>query len=130
MAKICVLAGNSDMYRLGIRAGYYLQWYGLLIAPWLCPKEVPTLRLANTFFVASSFLALLTQVPKAGNLDVVEIYITLLLTFGSSLYLLPVLLWRIATRCSIWFWVKRVPSLKARDCVQYGFLFKRVLLNG
>ncbi|ORY09095.1 hypothetical protein BCR34DRAFT_383813 [Clohesyomyces aquaticus] len=99
MAETCDFPGNGDMYGLGIRVGYYLQWYGVLIAAWICPREVPTLRLTNTFFVASTFLALLTQVPKQANLEVVEIYITLLFTFGSSLYLLPILLWRIVTRC-------------------------------
>ncbi|KAF1993652.1 hypothetical protein P154DRAFT_540210 [Amniculicola lignicola CBS 123094] len=99
MISTCLLSGNADMYGLGIRIGYYLQWFGLMFAAWLCPEEVQTLRLTHTFFVAATFLAVLTQVPKAGNLDVVEIYIILLFTFGSSLSLLPVLLWRIAVRC-------------------------------
>ncbi|KAF2182175.1 hypothetical protein K469DRAFT_691408 [Zopfia rhizophila CBS 207.26] len=30
----------------------------------------------------------------------------------------------------IWFWVKKVEGLKARSCVQYGFLFKRMRLDG
>lgn len=99
MAPTCNFPGNSDMYGLGIRVGYYLQWYGGLIAAWICPLEIPTLRMTYSFFVASTFLALLIQVTEEANIQVVEIYITLLFTFGSSLLLLPILLWRIVTRC-------------------------------
>ena len=111
MPRTCSIDGNADMYGLGIRVGYYLQWYGMLLAAWLCPDEVPGLRLSNTFFVASTFLALLTQVPKDG-LEVVEIYIILLFTFGSSLYLIPVLLWRILTKCSVRWDPSRTPKAR------------------
>ncbi|KAF2866802.1 hypothetical protein BDV95DRAFT_598690 [Massariosphaeria phaeospora] len=150
------------MYGLGIRIGYYLQWSGGLLAAWICPREVPTLRLTRTLFVASTFLALLTQVPEPGNLEVVEIYITLLFTFGSGLYLLPIFIWRLVTKgdprkdpsrfpkagptsnaynysygvllvavlsFQIWFWATRVDALKEKSCVQYGFLFTKIVLH-
>lgn len=87
------------MYGLGIRLGYYLQWYSVIIAPYISPKEVHTLRLTDAFFVSATFLALLAKIQKKG-LDTVETYIVLLFIFGSNLYALPVLLWRVIMRCN------------------------------
>jgi hypothetical protein len=89
----CVLIGNSDMYGLGIRLGYYLQWLTTIAAAWIAPSEVPSLRLANFFFVSATLLALLVQVAL-GNPEAVEIYIILLFTVGGSLYLTPAYVWR------------------------------------
>jgi hypothetical protein len=96
-------AGNSDMYGLGIRLGYYLQWFGMIVAGWIAPGEVEGLRMTNSLFVAATFLALLVQVgknlsPQDGGLETVEIYIILLLTFGSSFALVPALLWRFISK--------------------------------
>jgi len=84
------------MYGYGIRISYYLQWYGLILAAWIAPSEVESLRITNAFFVSATFLALVVQIAQ-GTLKTVEIYIILLLTFGSSLYLLPLILWRFLT---------------------------------
>jgi hypothetical protein len=103
MVDQCTFAGNSDMYGLGIRLGYYLQWFGVIVAGWIVPGEVEGLRMANSLFVAATFLALLVQVgknlsPQDGGLETVEIYIILLLTFGSSFAVVPALLWRFITK--------------------------------
>ena len=75
--------GNTDMYGLGIRIGFYLQWYAGGFASWLALSEVVELRLTNSVFIAATFLALLIQVIlDVSNLQVVEVYIILLLTFG------------------------------------------------
>jgi hypothetical protein len=84
------------MYGLGIRLGFYLQWVGGILAAWIAPEEAQSLRLANTLFVAATFLALITQVAQ-NAIESVEIYLVLLLTFGSTLYLVPIFLWRFAT---------------------------------
>jgi hypothetical protein len=102
MSQSCAFNGNSDMYGLGIRLGYYLQWFGSVLAAWIAPGEVEGLRITNTLFVAATFLALLIQVgenqsPEQGGLQTVEVYIVLLLTFGSAFGLVPILLWRFGT---------------------------------
>ncbi|TVY73587.1 hypothetical protein LSUE1_G006853, partial [Lachnellula suecica] len=95
----CSFAGNADMYGLGIRIGFYCQWYSTILAVWIAPKEVPSLRLSNSLFVAATFLALIIQTAKE-NLRPVEIYIILLLTFGGYLYLVPLYIWRLLTGCT------------------------------
>jgi hypothetical protein len=92
----CHIDGNSDMYGLGIRIGYYVQWYSVIVAAWIAPDEVPSLRMALIFFSSATFLATVIQAAQR-TLEAAEIYIILLLTFGSSFYLLPVFLWRLLT---------------------------------
>jgi len=155
----CSFDGNTDMYGLGIRLGFYLQWYGAILANWFAPLEVPSIRLTNTLFIFASFVAL---VLKKDDLQVVEIYIILLLYFGSTLYILPVLVWRVLTGFNsdydptrfshaphptqlynlldsllllavmsfmIWFWTACVPELDNFICEEYGFIFTKVKLN-
>lgn len=95
---LCELAGNADMYGLGIRLGYYLQWYGGIFASLLAPEEVPNARFALGLFISATFLALVIQTVQ-DDLYAVEIYIILLLTFGAYLFLVPQLLWRLVTGC-------------------------------
>lgn len=92
----CGFTGNSDMYGLGIRIGFYLQWFGTILANWIAKSEVPGMRFSNSLFVAATFLALVIQTAHAA-LRPVEIYIILLLTFGAYWYLVPLYLWRLIT---------------------------------
>ncbi|KAF2817020.1 uncharacterized protein BDZ99DRAFT_7341 [Mytilinidion resinicola] len=96
---VCTFEGNSDMYGLGIRLGFYLQWFGAIFAAWIARGEVKGLWFANDFFVAATFLALVIQVSRnVQSLQVVEVYIILLLMFGAYLYAAPVYIWRFFTR--------------------------------
>lgn len=98
---VCVFDGNTDMYGLGIRIGFYIQWYSAILASWLAPSEVASIRLTINLFIAATFLALLIQVIKnVSNLQIVEIYIILLLTFGYYLFLVPLYIWRLLTSCN------------------------------
>ncbi|KAL9073481.1 MAG: hypothetical protein Q9161_002902 [Pseudevernia consocians] len=71
---VCAIDGNTDMYGIGIRIGFYLQWYGAIFASWLAPSEVETLRFTITIYIAATFVALIAQVARdVDNLDVVEV---------------------------------------------------------
>lgn len=87
------------MYGLGIRVGFYFQWFSTILASWIARSEVPGLRLSNSLFVAATFLALIIQTAKE-KLRPVEIYVVLLLTFGGYLYLVPLYIWRLLTGCT------------------------------
>jgi len=87
------------MYGLGIRIGFYFQWYSTILASWIARPEVPSLRLSNSLFVAAAFLALIIQTALS-KLRPVEIYIVLLLTFGGYLSLVPLYIWRLLTCCT------------------------------
>lgn len=94
----CTFEGNADMYGLGIRLGYYLQWYGGVFASLLAQEEVKGARFALALFIAATFLALVIQTSQ-GGLQVAEIYIILLLTFGAYIFLVPLFVWRLVTGC-------------------------------
>jgi hypothetical protein len=96
MATTCEISGNSDMYGLGIRVGFYVQWLSSPIAAWIAPEEASGLRTANAFFVSATFLGLIIE-TVLNDLDVTEIYIVLLLAFGTQYIFLFVMLWRIVT---------------------------------
>ncbi|KAK5162395.1 hypothetical protein LTR04_003887, partial [Oleoguttula sp. CCFEE 6159] len=84
------------MHGLGIRIGFYLQWYSGILASILAPSELPGLRFAKALFIAATFLALLIlTIQNPLGLQVAEVYIILLLTFGSYLFFVPLYLWRI-----------------------------------
>lgn len=115
----CRFSGNSDMYGLGIRIGFYLQWYGTICASWIAKREVPGLRQSNSFFVSATFLALLIQTAKK-TLRPVEIYIVLLLTFGGYLWLVPLYIWRLLIGCAPDWDPSRYPR------VRNGRIFSRL----
>lgn len=111
---VCTFDGNTDMYGLGIRIGFYLQWYGGILASWLAPSEVPSIRFANGLFVAATFLALLILTAHdVTNLQVVEVYVILLLTFGSYLYMVPLFVWRFLTACNPYWDPSRFPIVRS-----------------
>ncbi|PVH72746.1 hypothetical protein DL98DRAFT_502005, partial [Cadophora sp. DSE1049] len=116
---ICSFSGNADMYGLGIRIGFYLQWFGKILATWVARKEVTGMRLSESLFIAATFLALIIQTDR-DNLRPVEIYIILLLTFGGYLYFVPLYIWRLLIGCDPDLDPSRHPRVRA------GKMFSRL----
>ena len=102
---VCKIKGNSDMYGLGIRLGFYLLWYGAILARWMAPSEIKSVGYTTDVFVAATFLALIILTAEdVESLQPVETYIVLLLMFGAYLALVPMYLWRLVTACDP-YWV-------------------------
>ncbi|KAF2732962.1 hypothetical protein EJ04DRAFT_578030 [Polyplosphaeria fusca] len=138
---VCRFSGNADMYGLGIRLGYYLQWYGGVLAAWIAPTEVNPFRFSIDLFVAATFLALIILTAQdVDSLQPVETYIVLLLMFGAYLALVPIYFWRLLTCCDPFWdpsrWPRVRPSALASNLsfimligvliYQYWFWFNRV----
>lgn len=71
------------MYGLGNRIGFYLKWFTGDLASWIARSEVNGIRLTNSVFIAATFLAIVIRTSlNVSKLQVVEVYIILLLTFG------------------------------------------------
>jgi len=93
----CVINGNADMYGLGIRLGFYLQWFaGIMANILLVREEITAIRFTLTSFIAATFIGLVVQTARAG-LSAVDIYIICLMSFGSHYFLVPTFLWRVVT---------------------------------
>ncbi|KAI0840874.1 hypothetical protein F5Y06DRAFT_232222 [Hypoxylon sp. FL0890] len=154
----CSVEGNTDMYGLGIRLGFYLNWYGGILAHFVAVKEIKAIQYAIFCFVAATFVAVVVQTAR-GALTVLDIYITLLLCFGYYFFLIPTFLWRLATcfqaRLDPTRWPRVHPGplfyaahgiltiavaifqlwfwtseiLRSNHCPYYGFLFERAILS-
>jgi len=138
----CGFEGNSDMYGIGIRLAFYLQWFTSILAGWIARSEAPSIDFSTTVFIAATFIALIIQTVR-NDLATVEIYIILLLCFGGYLYLVPLYAWRILTGCNPRLdpsrWTRVRPSkffsfanfwiLIAVTCFQLWFWFSAVQGN-
>ncbi|KAM3078953.1 hypothetical protein ACMFMF_003879 [Clarireedia jacksonii] len=89
----CIVDGNSDIYGLGIRIGFYLQWYSSVLAAMPKPRrgklaadEVQGLFYSSMIFSVATFIALASQ---TSTLELSEIYIVLLLIFGYQYFAIP-----------------------------------------
>ncbi|KAF2708699.1 hypothetical protein K504DRAFT_364987, partial [Pleomassaria siparia CBS 279.74] len=107
---VCSIQGSADMYGLGIRLGYYLQWFGAILAAWIAPSEVKNLRFSIDMFASASFLALIILTARPDDsLQPAETYIILLLMFGAYLAMAPIYLWRLFTKCNPYWDPTRFP---------------------
>ncbi|TGO57965.1 hypothetical protein BCON_0060g00390 [Botryotinia convoluta] len=93
MSQTCIIDGNSDIYGLGIRIGFYLQWYASLLASAprgssgkVASDEVQGLMFSIILFSVATFLALIIQ---TSTLQLAEVYIILLLVVGYHYYFIP-----------------------------------------
>jgi predicted branched-subunit amino acid permease len=96
----CSFDGDSDMYGLGIRIGFYLTWFADILGPWIRRSEAPGIRVTISVFIFATFLALLIQtVRDSSRHRPVEVYVILLLIFGQYLSFVPLYAWRVFRRC-------------------------------
>lgn len=98
----CQINGTPDMYGLGIRIGFYMLWYGNITANWIARADVPSLRLITPLFISATFISLVVETSWA-TLQAVEVYIVVLLVYGTFYCWVPLYLWRLFTGCSP-FW--------------------------
>jgi hypothetical protein len=143
----CTSADAKDMYGIGIRLGFYLQWLAGALAALLDVKsDISAIRGSLLCFIFATFLALVVQTANSKN-TTVDIYVSLLLCFGYY-YSWPMKIWKPYTRLAaskefdvlqhsliiavlgfkLWFWASRVTRPR-KGCRQYGFLFCRLELD-
>ena len=90
--------GNPDMYGLGIRLGFYIQWFTLITANLFENiEELPTIRLTLGSFVVANFIALIVQ-DRLHTVNAIDIFVMVVLYFGFYLSHIPVFAWRVLTR--------------------------------
>lgn len=86
MSGICTIAGNADLYGLGIRVSFYLLWFAVLIGERFHDEHAKVLRGTELVFAYAVFLGL-SMTASAGYLFAVEVYIATLL-ISTTVYLL------------------------------------------
>lgn len=111
MAALCQSEGRPDMYGLGIRLSFYVQWFGAALIQYMDETYLSDVRLLGLLLSAAAAVALVVQLTSDDHLGPVDIYLTLLLSLGVYLFLVPVYLWRALTCCNP-YWN---PARYARD---------------
>jgi hypothetical protein len=119
----CAYAGKPELYGLGIRTAFYLQWFGTITAQWLTRSEVPGLRYVTILFISGAFLSLIILASSPpSNLYPLDVYLTLLLAYGSFYTLIPIYLWKLITVCNPYADPHRWPRVRMTG------LYRRVML--
>lgn len=147
------------MYGLGIRVGFYIQWFGLVVVEYIDETELADVRLLSVLSSAAAALALVIRLSM-GQLQPADIYIVLLLATGAYLFLVPLYAWKALTCCSPYWdpqrWTRESQSpiykgssfallltlaglqvwfwcgyaaVERWTCDQYGFFFSQVPLG-
>ena len=79
----CTFAGNSDFYGIGVRLGFYFQWFSGLLAFVVNPDDSDAQADAQTIFLLSNLIALIIlQVKHAAHVNVVVPILLFYMFFG------------------------------------------------
>ncbi|OTA63764.1 hypothetical protein K449DRAFT_433087 [Hypoxylon sp. EC38] len=154
----CSVEGNSDMYGLGIRLGFYLNWYAGILANFIAAEEIESVQYAMLSFITATFVAVVVQTAH-NTVTVLDTYITLLLCFGYNFFLIPIYIWRLLTGFNkgvdptrwsrvhhgslfhaynlvltmsvaiFQLWFWTSEAVRSNTCPYYGFLLRRSLLS-
>jgi hypothetical protein len=81
----CTFAGNSDFYGIGVRLGFYFQWFSGLIAFVGNTEDCDAQADAQTIFLLANLIALIIlQVQSAADTNVVVPILLFYMFFGGS----------------------------------------------
>ncbi|KAK4453818.1 hypothetical protein QBC34DRAFT_194351 [Podospora aff. communis PSN243] len=99
MRSTCAVVGKPEFYGVGIRASFYLLWFGMTLARWIWDPTLFLLLLSTHFIFASGvFVGLVISLATLTVLSAAEVYVLLLLVSAFSCYVrLPYYIWRVAT---------------------------------
>ncbi|RGP67510.1 mitotic spindle assembly checkpoint mad2 [Fusarium longipes] len=95
---LCSLPGRPDIYGVGVRAAFYTQWLGTLIMEYISEDHLSDLRFISLFSSAAATISLVIGVAY-NVLSPLDIYFLLLFAMGFFLFLMPLCIWRVITRC-------------------------------
>ncbi|KAM0279212.1 hypothetical protein ACHAQH_004757 [Verticillium albo-atrum] len=116
----CHPIGRPNLYGLGIRLSFYLQWFGAMAAEYIEIAYMRDIRLLGLLLSAAALMGLVVQLSMS-NLAPVDVYVILLLVTGLYLPLAPLWLWKAVTCCHArwdplrWSRETRSPALKGLD---------------
>ncbi|KAI1395246.1 hypothetical protein F4819DRAFT_202782 [Hypoxylon fuscum] len=142
----CPIAGNPDLYGLGIRLGLYLQFLALVLARPSVKLAFKAINSSTIAFILANFIVLVRQsasrtifAPEAYLLFFLLVPQLVLNIVGTNLWggaidtrgAIAVLLWGAFCYYFSWFWWLGLDLLPLSGCDdEYGFFFTRVSLRG
>jgi len=81
----CGFDGDQDMYGLGIRIGYYVQWVATVVGAYYTPKIVSSAFEANAIFNIGMLAGLVYSTMRRGDMFVVEPVMVLGFSIGGAI---------------------------------------------
>ncbi|KAF6239919.1 hypothetical protein HO173_001527 [Letharia columbiana] len=113
----CGFTGNSDLYGIGIRLGYYTQALSVWFANYFVLSEAKVLRSVNLLFLVALFIALAWLSHQAQQTYAIEVFLLLRLLFAT---------WYVGvldrSRFSKKHGTKRIVRVVVRECALLGML--------
>lgn len=113
----CGFSGNSDLYGIGIRLGYYTQALSVWFANYFVFREARELRSVNLLFLVALFIALIWLSHQSQQTYAIEIFLLLRLLFAT---------WYVSvldrSRFSKRHGRKRIMRIVIRECALLGML--------
>ena len=139
----CGFAGNSDLYGLGIRVGYYAQFMTIWIQSYLTTRRSTAIRSVNTLFMLAMLVGLVVLSKSSGNDFAVEAFLLLQIvsvsyfltpahvsksqrkTWDSDIdnIVLTTCIFAFVTAYNIWFWWIGLDKLQRTPCGTFALLF-------
>lgn len=113
----CGFTGNSDLYGIGIRLGYYTQALSVWFANYFVLSEAKVLRSVNLLFLVALFIALAWLSHQPQQTHAIEVFLLLRLLFAT---------WYVGvldrSRFSKKYGQKRIMRILIRECALLGML--------
>ncbi|KAF7563217.1 hypothetical protein G7046_g912 [Stylonectria norvegica] len=94
---LCQGEGRPDMYGLGIRIAFYIQWIGAIIVEGLDEQDLPDIQLVGFLQSTAVTIALFAQVAGNHRVQPIDIYLALVLSMGIFIFMVPIYVWRMLT---------------------------------
>lgn len=146
----CGFAGNSDIYGVGIRIGYYTQALSVWVANYFVLGEAKILRSTNLLFMIAVLIGLFALSRKSPNAYAIEAFLLLQLSFAT--FYIGVVdwsryskkYWRFSPGRNVimsmtnlsaigynaWFWWRGLDKMDETPCGTFAFFFSKVDLFG
>lgn len=86
--KSCQIIGDSDIYGIGIRISFYLQWASLMLAIWLAPETTKNIRVSTNIVSVALFINVFRSV-NSDSLVLLEFYLVSWMTIILLLVNIP-----------------------------------------
>jgi hypothetical protein len=116
---VCEIPGRPDLYGLGIRVAFYIQWTGAVVVSFVDESEIADIRFIGVLLSAAVTLSIIicassspsfstSNVSSTNDYDTngnpplqpADVYISLLLAAGMYLFLVPPYVFRAFTLCN------------------------------
>jgi hypothetical protein len=85
----CKIIGDPDIYGLGVRLGFYLQYFSVVIALFLNPKAAHNARTNLNVFAAALFIHEFQSANNPKSIIMIEVLIVIYMTVFLTVFTFP-----------------------------------------